>query len=72
MTKIKIIYVLILLTVLSTVSLAKEKVFIIYNINNKLITNIDLQKEANYLVVLNNQLRNLDKKQIQGMLKNLL
>ena len=69
MTKIKIIYVLILLTVLSTVSLAKEKVFIIYNINNKLITNIDLQKEANYLVALNNQLKNLDKKQIQGIAK---
>ena len=47
---------------LSSLSHSKESVFIIYTINNEIITNIDLKKEANYLVSLNNQLKNLDKK----------
>ena len=60
----KIIFILILSTFINTVSFSKENAFIIYNINNELITNIDLKKEANYLVALNNQLKTLGKKQI--------
>ena len=64
MSRLKIIFILILSTIISTVSFSKEKAFIVYNINNELITNIDLKKEATYLIALNNQLKNLDKKQI--------
>ena len=69
MNKIKIIFILILLTMLSSLSHSKESVFIIYTINNEIITNIDLKKEANYLVSLNNQLKNLDKKKILEIAK---
>ena len=65
MNKIKIISVLIFLIIFNTLSFSKENVFIVYNINNELITNIDLKKEANYLVALNNQLKNLDNKKVQ-------
>ena len=54
---------------LSSLSHSKESVFIIYTINNEIITNIDLKKEANYLVSLNNQLKNLDKKKILEIAK---
>lgn len=43
---------------------AKENIFIIYNINNKIVTNIDVLKESKYLLALNNQLNSLNKKQI--------
>jgi peptidyl-prolyl cis-trans isomerase SurA len=72
MTKIKIISILIFLITFNTVSLSKENIFIIYNINNELITNIDLKKEAAYLVALNDQLKNLDKQKIQEIAKESL
>ena len=54
MNKVKIILILVLL-IINTVTYAKERVFIIYNINNDLITNVDLKKETQYLIALNNQ-----------------
>jgi len=69
MNKIKIISVLIFLIIFNTLSFSKENVFIVYNINNELITNIDLKKEANYLVALNNQLKNLNNKKVQKIAK---
>ena len=65
----KIILILILLISINTKSHSKEKVYIVYNVNNELITNIDLEKESNYLYALNNQLKNLDKKQILDISK---
>ena len=41
---------------------ANENIFIEAKINNKIITNLDLKKEINYLNILNPQLENLDKK----------
>ena len=67
MRKLKIISILILFTIINTNSFSSERAFIVYNINDELITNIDLEKEANYLTALNNQLKNLDKKQIIGI-----
>ena len=64
MNKIWIILILIVITLISTLSYSKETISIIYNINNKIITNIDLKKEVDYLIALNNQLKDLDKKQI--------
>jgi peptidyl-prolyl cis-trans isomerase SurA len=69
MNKVKIIPILVLL-IINTVSYAKEKVFIIFNINNDLITNIDLKKEMQYLIVLNNQLKNLSTNQILSISKD--
>ena len=62
--KIKIIFIFVILTFINTLSYSKENISIIYNINNKIITNVDIKKEANYLAALNNQLKSLNKKQI--------
>ena len=35
-----------------------------YKIQNEIITNIDINKEARYLIALNDQLNNLDKKKL--------
>ena len=65
----KIILILILLVSINTKSHSKENIYIVFNVNNELITNIDLEKESNYLYALNNQLKNLDKKQILDISK---
>jgi len=64
MNKKKVISALILLIIICTKSYSKENVFIIYDVNNKLITNIDVKKESTYLIALNDQLKNLNKKRI--------
>jgi len=69
MNKMKIILTLILLISINTKSHSKENVFIVYNVNNELITNIDIEKESVYLYALNNQLKSLDKKQILDISK---
>ena len=69
MKKIIILFSLFLALIICTISYSKENVFIIYNINNKIITNVDLKKEINYLVALNNQLKNLEKDQILEIAK---
>ena len=43
---------------------SKENIFILYKVNNQIVTNIDIKKEAQYLIALNNQLSNLKKKEI--------
>lgn len=43
---------------------ALEKVTIKYKVNNFIITNTDIQNEVKYLTALNNQLKNLDKDQL--------
>ena len=61
MTKIKFILSLIILLMLSIKSYSNEEFYIVYKINNKIITNADIKKEFLYLISLNNQLKNLDK-----------
>ena len=38
---------------------SNDEFYIIYNVKNTLITNIDVKKESRYLIALNNQLKNL-------------
>ena len=64
MNKIKFISILILLIFINSKSYSKENLFIIYTVNDELITSIDVKKESIYLVALNNQLKNLNKKKI--------
>ena len=51
---------------------AEEKVYIELKIENEIITNIDINNEQNYLIALNNNLKNLDKKQLYSISKNSL
>ena len=67
MNKIKSLFLVISLLTICSISYSKENIFIIYNIDEKIITNIDLKKEIDYLTALNNQLKDLDKKQILGI-----
>ena len=61
MNKIKFICTLIILLTLSLKSYSNENIHIVYKVNNQIITNADIEKEYQYLISLNNQIRNLDK-----------
>ena len=58
----KIIFVFVLLLIINFKSFSNENIFIIYKVNNEIITNMDVKKELAYLQVLSNQLQNLEKK----------
>jgi peptidyl-prolyl cis-trans isomerase SurA len=64
MTKIKFILSLIFLITLGTKSFSNQKIYIVYKVNNQIITNKDIEKEYQYLISLNNQLKSLDKLRI--------
>ena len=64
MNKIKFICTLIILLTLSVKSYSNENIHIVYKVNNQIITNADIEKEYQYLISLNNQIRNLDKVKI--------
>ena len=61
MNKIKFICTLIILLTLSLKSYSNENIHIVYKVNNQIITNADIEKEYQYLISLNNQIKNLDK-----------
>ena len=63
--KIKLFVILLfILTSNSNLLYSQTNIKIIYKINNKIITNIDIENEAKYLIALNNQLERLDPKKI--------
>jgi len=64
---IKKITVLLLLLFINFKLFAQDGVFIVYKINNQIITNVDINEEAKYLLALNNQLKNLDEKKIYAL-----
>jgi len=64
---IKKITILSLLLFINFKLFAQDGVFIVYKINNQIITNVDINEEAKYLLALNNQLKNLDEKKIYAL-----
>jgi peptidyl-prolyl cis-trans isomerase SurA len=64
MIKIKNIISLIILLILNFEAFSKEQVYIVYKIDNKIITNIDVENEYRYLIALSPQLKNLDRNKI--------
>ena len=62
--KKKLIFVVFLLILINFKSYSKNNIFIAYKIENKIITNIDIENESKYLIALNNQLQNIDKNKI--------
>ena len=48
---------------------ANQDGFIVMKINNEIITNLDIEKEYNYLISLNNELTKLKKKEIVALAK---
>ena len=49
---------------MSTKSYSAENIYIVYKVNNQIITNADIKKEYRYLISLNEQLKNLDKTKV--------
>jgi len=66
----KILTFLILLLIFCNFKLfAMTNVFVVYKIENQIITNIDIENESKYLMALNTQLKNLDQKKILKIAK---
>ena len=61
-----------IINLLSSTLIAEDKYEIVVSIDNKVITNFDIQKEVNYLLALNPSLNNLPKKQIYEIAKESL
>ncbi len=55
----KTLKICIILLLICSKCFSKENFFIIYNVGNKIITNIDVEKESSYLISFNDQLANL-------------
>ena len=53
----------------SNVTYSNEKVYIAVTVDDQIITNIDIEKEANYLVILNPNLIKIDKNKIFDLAK---
>ena len=62
--KKKIIFIILISLLIFQSSYSENTVSIVYKVNQKIITTLDVKKEENYLLALNNQLKNLDKKKI--------
>ena len=64
MPKVKFILFLFLLILINFKSNTAENFYIVYKVNNEIITNSDIEKEYRYLASLNNQLKNLEKQKV--------
>ena len=71
--KLKIFFIVFLINFIFLPNLySQENVFIELKIEDEIITNIDINNEKNYLIALNNNLKNLNKDQIYQVSKNSL
>ena len=68
----KIFIFVAIINLLSSTLIAEDRYEIVVSIDNKVITNFDIQKEINYLLSLNPSLNNLPKKQIYEIAKESL
>ena len=70
MYKKKLLIVLISISLLTSFSLlSDEGAFIVFDVNDQIITNIDIKKESRYLITLNSQLKKLNQKKILDISK---
>ena len=44
--------------------------YVVFKVNNKIITNVDIDKEYRYLIALNTDLQNIDKKKVMNIAKD--
>ena len=62
--KKKILGFIIFLLILNFKVFSENNIFLIYKIENEIITNIDIVNESKYLLALSTELKNLDNKKI--------
>ena len=67
-----VIFVILLINLFLPKVYANEVSYIVLKINNQIITNIDLKKEENYLIALNNELKKLKQFEIEEIAKESL
>tara|TARA_B100000768_G_scaffold174187_1_gene184191 strand:- start:1028 stop:1963 length:936 start_codon:yes stop_codon:yes gene_type:complete len=71
MYKKKLLIILISISLLTNSSLlSNEGAFIVFDVNDQIITNIDIKKESRYLTTLNSQLKKLNQKKILDISKD--
>ena len=71
--KIKLIFIkLFLIFFFNNIGNTSISYFIVIKVNNEIITNFDIKQEYNYLIALNNELKNLDENSIIDLAKNSL
>ena len=67
--KQKIIFFITLLMLINFKSLSLENVNIVFKIDNEIITNVDIKKEAKFLIILNKDLETLNEKKLADLAK---
>ena len=63
-------FLIILFNIISNKSIYSSEVYVVSKVNNIIITNVDVENEYRYLIALNNDLKNIDKKKIMKLAKN--
>ena len=68
--KIKLLSLVFFLVGINLNSYSADDVFIVYKVENQLISNIDIENEAKYLIALNSELKNIGNKKILELAKS--
>ena len=63
-------YILFVLLLLTNNSVSEKKIIIELKIGNEILTNIDIEKEQDYLIALNNSLQKVPKNQLSEIARN--
>ena len=63
-------FLIILFSIISNKSIYSSEVYVVSKVNNMIITNVDVENEYRYLIALNNDLKNIDKKKIMKLAKD--
>ena len=69
MIKKKIIFYLFLVIFLNFNAMSKESIYIVYEIDGEIITNVDIEIEKNYLLIINPRLKSLNESQLESLSK---
>ena len=62
-------FLIILFSIISNKSIYSSEVYVVSKVNNIIITNVDVENEYRYLIALNNDLKNIDKKKVMKLAK---
>ena len=63
-------FLIILFSIILNKPIYSNEVYVVTIVNNIIITNVDVENEYRYLIALNNDLKNIDKKKIMKLAKN--
>ena len=63
-------YIVLLFLLLTNNSISEKKIIIEMKIGNEILTNIDIEKEKDYLIALNTSLSDVPKNQLKEIARN--